>query len=138
LPLLDRLSDMIAAADAVVVITGRSVLAEAFAARCAPKPLHFLPIPVEYQFRTGPDRRRHFPECFERILSELARDLSGTLCLIGAGIFGKAYCLAAKHAGGVAVDLGSAFDVLAGLNTRPIHGTPELVETINLEALRWL
>jgi hypothetical protein len=48
------------------------------------------------------------------------------------GIFGKIYCQAAKASGAVAVDLGSAFDVLAGISTRPSH------HDYDLEAQRWI
>jgi hypothetical protein len=47
-----------------------------------------------------------------------------TLVLIGAGIFGKIYCAAAKRSGGVALDMGSAFDILAGKLTRPANSDP--------------
>lgn len=52
--------------------------------------------------------------------------------LVGAGFFGKIYCHTAKMNGAVAVDLGSAFDVLAGLSTRPAH------TSVDVKALSWL
>ena len=66
------------------------------------------------------------------MLDALSGDLRGTLVLVGAGFLGKLYCQAAKNSGAVAVDFGSAFDILAGVVTRPIHAT------VNVDALRWV
>ncbi|HVN01613.1 MAG TPA: hypothetical protein VMT68_15505 [Caulobacteraceae bacterium] len=45
----------------------------------------------------------------------------GVLHLVGAGPWSEIYCDWIKREGGVAVDIGSGFDLLAGLETRPIH-----------------
>jgi GT-D fold-like domain len=107
LGLIKDLEEILEEATAVIVITGTEILANEFRRRLG-KRLRFIAIPPEgsriessashYQF--------HFP----RILESL-HDLSGVLVLVGGGIFGKIYCDVAKQAGGVAVDLGSAFDV---------------------------
>ena len=46
--------------------------------------------------------------------------------LVGAGVFGKIYCHAAKSAGAVSLDIGSAFDILAGIQSRPVHKTKDV------------
>jgi hypothetical protein len=51
---------------------------------------------------------------------------------VGAGLFGKVYCHTAKQDGAVAIDLGSAFDILAGLETRPVH------KWYDISAMRWI
>jgi hypothetical protein len=48
--------------------------------------------------------------------------------LVGAGIFGKKYCAVAKQHGAVALDLGSAFDILAGKRTRPVHSIADFLD----------
>jgi NAD(P)H-dependent flavin oxidoreductase YrpB (nitropropane dioxygenase family) len=127
---------MINAAPSVIIISGRTALSEEFARRCDPKPVQFVSIPVEAGGHTQAERpHHHFPEVYEHILSSMHGDHTGMLVLVGAGIFGKAYCQAAKRAGAVALDLGSAFDILAGLKTRPMHDNSNLV---NFDAMRWL
>jgi len=62
----------------------------------------------------------------------LRADLQGTLVIVGAGFLGKLYCDAAKNSGAVALDFGSAFDILAGMSTRPGH------TRLDINALRWM
>jgi glycosidase len=74
----------------------------------------------------------HYGYRFEEICDFLQQDLAGHMILIGAGLFGKIYCdLAARH-GGVALDLGSMFDVLSGHDTRPVFSR------YNFEGRRWI
>lgn len=61
------------------------------------------------------------PEFLETVRTALPRDMQGCLCLIGAGPWTEYYCTWVKARGGVAVDLGSGFDLLSGNKTRPIH-----------------
>ena len=114
LSLLRRLSDIIEACESLIVITGRTELRNEFVARFGGKALNFISIPLD-------NVSGHFPERHEETLGQLSGDLAGALVLVGAGIFGKAYCHAAKAHGAVALDLGSAFDILCGLKTRPVH-----------------
>ena len=60
----------------------------------------------------------HFPDLFNKILSELQTDLSGKIFLVGAGGLGKLYCREIKRNGGTALDIGSLFDGWAGVVTR--------------------
>ena len=53
--------------------------------------------------------------------ASLDRSLAGTLVLVGAGPWSEFHCTWVKERGGVAVDFGSGFDLLAGAATRPIH-----------------
>jgi hypothetical protein len=125
LALLNHLDKMAEAANKILVISGRTSLSAAFARRYDSKPMQFLSVPLEATADPDVERSHHFPETHELILSSMHGGLAGTLVLVGAGIFGKAYCQAAKSAGGVALDLGSAFDVLAGIKTRWSHDTKE-------------
>lgn len=46
-------------------------------------------------------------------------DCPGMLFLVGAGLFGKAYCQLIKSQGGIALDLGSLLDAWVGIGSRP-------------------
>ena len=61
------------------------------------------------------------PEFLNDIERQLPRDLQGCLCLVGAGIWAEIYCTWIRERGGVGVDIGSGFDLLAGRVTRPVH-----------------
>ena len=61
------------------------------------------------------------PDFLYQIHQQMPSKLNGTLCLIGAGPWSEIYCSFVKDRGGVAVDLGSGFDLIRGKRTRPIH-----------------
>lgn len=124
-PLLAHLDRLAGAARRVRIISGRVEVFDALRARFAGVPTAFLPIPVEVRY-LGDGEATHYPEAYERTLAALRGDLAGELVLVGAGIFGKAFCHAAKASGGVAIDLGSGFDILAGKRTRPAHDAAKI------------
>lgn len=64
---------------------------------------------------------RDKPDFLLSVYSILPEDMSGSLSLIGAGPWAEIYCTWIKQRGGVAVDIGSGFDLLDGEVTRPIH-----------------
>ena len=61
------------------------------------------------------------PEFLHDVENQLPGDLQGCLCLVGAGIWAEIYCTWIRQRGGVGVDIGSGFDLLAGKVTRPVH-----------------
>ncbi len=61
------------------------------------------------------------PRFLYDVEQRLPMDLEGTLCLVGAGPWSEIYCSVIKSRGGVAVDIGSGFDLAEGKRTRPIH-----------------
>jgi hypothetical protein len=61
------------------------------------------------------------PGFLHAVASELPQDLHGCCCLIGAGPWAELYCSWVRQRGGVGVDLGSGFDLLAGMISRPMH-----------------
>lgn len=68
----------------------------------------------------------HFPDAFELVLEEISTATRvGQLVLVGAGFLGKAYCISAKRAGAIVVDIGSVFDVFAGIHSRTSFDKPE-------------
>ena len=67
------------------------------------------------------DSVRIYPRFIEEVYDALPDNMSGCLCLIGAGPWAEIYCSFVKQKGGVAVDVGSGLDLLDGEKTRPIH-----------------
>ncbi|HYW17193.1 MAG TPA: hypothetical protein VE891_13705 [Allosphingosinicella sp.] len=130
LDLLPHLETLCEAAPRILVITGRQELEEQLKARLGGKLLGLLHVPVQgYAPQSLADS--HFGR-FEQVRSRIRTEgLAGALVLVGAGLFGKIYCQDARNAGAVAVDLGSAFDLLAGVATRPAH------REFDLAATRW-
>jgi len=130
LDLIDHLDALLDGARSVVVITGRDELRSKLTERLGARLRRLIAVPVQgYAPKALTDS--HFAS-FEDVRAALRNeDLAGTLVLVGAGLFGKVYCQDAKSSGAVAIDLGSAFDLLAGIATRPVH------RQIDLAAVRW-
>jgi Transposase, Mutator family len=59
-----------------------------------------------------------WPDVHARICSELTVREPGEVFLVGAGIFGKDLCIRVRDRGGIALDMGSALDRIAGKMTR--------------------
>jgi hypothetical protein len=131
LDVIPYLPEIVRVADSIIVITGRAELREEIKARFGNRLDDFITVPVQGFVPPCPERS-HFFEVFPVVRERLNQDLRGKLVLVGAGLFGKVYCDVAKKNGAVAVDLGSAFDVMAGLQTRPVH------KRYKLNALRWI
>lgn len=120
--LLDHLRLLVQAADLVLLITCRTELLEGFRRAHPGRGFELLEVPPEPNLRsTCEPMRPHYPEAYHDILGRLQGNLAGCLVLVGAGVFGKLYCDAARCGGGVALDLGSGFDILAGIKSRGIH-----------------
>ena len=75
-------------------------------------------IPVGMNSDSSP---RTEPTFLREIEVSLPKNLQGTLCLVGAGIWAEIYCTWIKQRGGVGIDIGSGFDLMAGKTTRPAH-----------------
>jgi hypothetical protein len=93
------------------------------------KPFRQIRVPQEARTRDIALETRdmaHFPGAFKLIRDEI-RDLAvpGQLVLCGAGFLGKTYCLDAFRQGAVVVDIGSVFDILAGIHSRTSFDLPE-------------
>jgi len=131
LDLISHLGKIVDAARSIIVITGRSELRAEVCSRFGSRLEDFISVPVERRAPKSPDESHYFG-VFLSVLKRLNQDLRGKLVLAGAGLFAKVYCHAAKLNGAVAIDLGSAFDILAGLETRPAH------KDRDINALRWI
>lgn len=78
----------------------------------------YLTIQIPEEAHTSGQRNDHF-ERFPEIRHQIwTASRPGVLVLVGAGVLGKIYCDVAKEAGAVAVDIGSIFDGLAGVESR--------------------
>lgn len=113
------LHKIVAAAEDVVVVTCREA---AFLG-------DVVTISVPEEAHTSGTFNDH-PEKFSSIRGLVRREAGpGALVLVGAGLFGKIYCDDAKQGGAVAIDVGSLFDMWAGvqsrsyLTNRPQRGT---------------
>jgi hypothetical protein len=112
---LDRL---LTAAKRVVCITGRDAAVANLRSR---RP----DIAIEH-IAVGSDPIRDenvpaTPRFLHRIRDALPGNAQGVLHLVGSGPWSEIYCHWIKERGGVGVDLGSGFDLLAGISTRPVH-----------------
>lgn len=105
---------------------------------CRKIPFERLGIKQVNHFQIAPESKfttyageRHYPDQFnkiERWMSKCA--VEGSPCLIGAGVIGKIYCNWFRDLGGIAVDLGAVFDLLAGYATRgPLRG----LDVVNIQ-----
>lgn len=66
-----------------------------------------------------------WPDVHARLHAELTVRERGEIFLVGAGLFGKDLCVRIRERGGIALDMGSVLDHLAGKVTRG-DGRPEL------------
>lgn len=89
-------------------------------------PTHQIYIPTEHAFSDNdtnrtPIKGKHYPEYFLKTMDHIKKNVKpGCFYLVGAGILGKIYCNEIKKHGGIAIDVGSLIDGLAGLKTRTI------------------
>ena len=118
LGLVTHVDELVAHAKMVVCLSDRGVAVNALRAKHGGRA--FVHIPVGRSGRKGL-RSRTEPDFLLQTQSALPDDLRGCLCLVGAGPWAELYCMWIKQRGGVAVDLGSGFDLLEGKMTRSIH-----------------
>lgn len=59
-----------------------------------------------------------WPDAISRVRSELRVRERGEIALVGAGVFGKGLCIEIREQGGIALDMGSILDQIAGKITR--------------------
>jgi hypothetical protein len=121
---LEHLHDILLHAKKVFILSSRKPVADELARR-------YPDIRFEYISVGLPDEKplSDKPDFLSATYSMLPDDMSGSLSLIGAGTRAEIYCTWIKQKGGVAVDIGSGFDLLDGRTTRPIHKKLELDKT---------
>jgi hypothetical protein len=99
-------------------------------------------IPSQYVVRgvDGPyEQAMHdvaiWPDFYQQLQARISVRARGEIFLIGAGLFGKELCIRVRERGGIALDMGSALDRMAGKTTRgrkrpkfqPLPKTPRVV-----------
>ena len=109
---LSMLRRFIEASTGVLCITSRPAVVGAMAKQYK-QSFSLIETGRSHDGRTG--------QFLQRVRRELPSELRGWLCLVGAGVWAEFYCDWIRERGGVAVDIGSGFDLLAGEQTRPVH-----------------
>jgi hypothetical protein len=113
-----------------LLITDRIGLEVTLASRFPDKPLELLAVG-----RPRAAGEPGIPDFLLEVDRKLPLDMRGCCCLIGAGPWAEIYCGWVRQRGGVAIDIGSGFDLLDGAVSRPIHTELGLDRT-NRYALR--
>ncbi len=83
----------------------------------------YYQIPDIYLVAAAKDKRQtadQLPNSLMQTLSSLKVESQGQLFLVGAGVFGKAYCHRIKELGGIAIDIGAVCDAWLGIPSRPL------------------
>jgi hypothetical protein len=112
---LDRL---LTAAERVVCITGRDAAVAKLRSRSPDIMIEHIAVGSDPICNENVPST---PEFLHRVRDALPGDAQGILHLVGSGPWSEIYCHWIKERGGVGVDLGSGFDLLAGISTRPVH-----------------
>jgi len=108
------LDEIVQEAKRVVLVTCRNVVDD-FEARYGKK-TYWVRVPEEGH--TGERPTEHWA-MHEQIAAEAAGNCGpGTLALVGAGFLGKWYATMCAEMGGVALDVGSLFDLWSGVRSR--------------------
>lgn len=112
---IDRLVD---AAERTLLITNKPYVTQMLRERHPARRIDMIAVGEK---RQASDALATRPDFLARTEAALPDDLTGCLCLVGAGVWAEIYCTWIRARGGVAVDLGSGFDLMAGTLTRPVH-----------------
>lgn len=108
---------LLEASDRIICMTDKDVVVTKIADVAGDKEVLHVPVGRQTSDMRPPDD----PSFLEQTEAMLPKDLTGTLVLIGAGLWAEFYAGTVKQRGGVGVDIGSGFDLLAGQSTRSIH-----------------
>ena len=114
------LDELIALAPAVTLLTCRS-LSPRFEETFKTETPRTILIPEEAHYsKDKPNLKRHYPDRYLQIMQsgELTPRVPGELFLVGGGVLGKIYCAEIKRRGGVAIDIGSVFDMWGYIGAR--------------------
>jgi hypothetical protein len=89
----------------------------------------FYPVPKEAKSAGDVTDTGHYPARYYALLEELRSARPGIVYFVAAGLLGKVYCEAIRASGGIAVDVGSAADIWAGVRSRPYGQSKETFDT---------
>jgi hypothetical protein len=110
--LLRHLSEIFAHARRILLITDRARAVVALRQQYPDHCIQHIAVGTLAEVQSSTDGRPSFPS--SRTAAQLPQDLRGCCCLVGAGVWAEIYCTWIKQRGGVGLDMGSGFDLLAG------------------------
>jgi GT-D fold-like domain/Methyltransferase domain len=128
----DALPSLLSSQRQISVVSSRDL--EKVLAQTHDVDVRIYPIPSQYVMRNVDgdyEARLHdvpiWPTFWKGLRSEITVREEGEVFLVGAGILGKELCIRIRELGGIALDLGSCLDGLAGKVTRgrkrpPLYG----------------
>ena len=97
------------------------------------KDVYWFQISGEKKFESDKSHEPHYPNQYEKVCRWIPEDTKGKVLIFGAGVAGKIYGKFWKDHGGIAVDIGSAMDWMAGKVTRgPERGSESYNEKYKL------
>ena len=113
---VQNLSEIMLCANKVFIFSDRKSVADKLIKKYQNSSIEYIQVGKQTDLPLGEK-----PGFLVTVNSMLPQDMTGTLSLIGAGPWAEIYITWIKQKGGVAVDIGSGFDLLDGQVTRPIH-----------------
>lgn len=129
---LAGLDPLLASATSVYCLTNQVESLAALKRKYPDRNIRHIPVGQTSDHRWG---ERPEPTFLDDVESRLPDDMAGCLALVGAGVWAEFYCDAIKERGGVAVDIGSGFDLLSGGRSRLFHKAlpPDFLDAIMLQ-----
>jgi hypothetical protein len=121
LSILANLEQILAQTSCVYLITERSDLLALFANRFANVAVELIPVGSRRPAQPSSQDRDRELSFLGSTFRQIPRNMAGTLCHVGAGVWAQLYCTWIRRHGGVAVDIGSGMVLLAGQCSRPVH-----------------
>ncbi len=101
--------------DKVFIISGRNINKKLMKKYPNIKEIKNFKITPEMKYEANKAQEKHYPDQYKKVKKWISRqDCKGCLCLCGAGVVGKIYNQWFKEQGGIAIDIGSVFDIWAG------------------------
>ena len=110
----------------VGIVTCHNELADGLRARMGAAEVDLRRVPRQAIVAESSGDTGHWPRRFRELSAELRAIEPGMLWFVAAGPLGKVYCDAIRAAGGIAVDIGHAADVWAGVKSR-VYDQTELL-----------
>jgi hypothetical protein len=112
----------------VGIVTCHDELAEGVRARMGAAGVDLRRVPRQAIVAESGGDTGHWPGRFRELSAELRGIEPGTIWFVAAGPLGKIYCDVIRAAGGIAVDIGHAADIWAGVKSR-VYDQTELLAT---------
>lgn len=113
------LNKILSKIDEVVIISSRDLKNDISERYPNLKNIEYYLTPGEYAYEENGEKSKLYPELYTDIVRKIyEKDRKGQICLFGAGFIGKGFGSHFKKAGGIALDIGSVFDLWEGKRTR--------------------